>query len=594
MHYRREIDGLRAVAVLPVIFFHAGFPGFSGGFVGVDVFFVISGYLITSILLEDLRNGRFNLLRFYERRIRRILPALYLVMLACLPLAWLLMLPDPLENFGQSLVATTLSANNILLMLTSGYWDLSADFKPLVHTWSLGVEEQFYFVFPVLLLVLWRLGSTKAVVAFAIIGTMSLAAAQFGWVGTTEAGFYLLPTRAWELLVGAGAAFWLSRNPGRPALPMLDMAGLAFIGLAVLLYDERTPFPGLYALLPIAGAAMIILFANPGSMVGRLLGNRIFVGIGLTSYSAYLWHQPLFAFARVYARQEPGAAIFVGLSVLALALAFLSWRYVEIPFRDRRTTGTPLVLSLAATISIAFVGVGYSFHVTHGMPQRLQADVSDYNSGMYIAYNRRAFQYKKAAFDFPEKKNILVVGNSFARDFVNMILENVPTDGVEIVYRDDFGDCFHDDAHQNSALFQTLYTVADVVIIGSGAPTLACVEADIRRVEADDKRLLYAGTKHFGYNLNWLMRVPVQERVLARNTLFQQTIAWNARIHEAVPERNLVDLLSTIQVGEEVLITDEEGRLLSPDTTHLTRFGARYIGSRALSGASFQDVIADD
>lgn len=594
MQYRREIDGLRAVAVLPVIFFHAGFPGFSGGYVGVDVFFVISGYLITSILLEDLRGGVFNLLRFYERRIRRILPALYLVMLACLPFAWMLMLPDPLENFGQSLVATTLSANNILLMLTSGYWDLSVDFKPLVHTWSLGVEEQFYLVFPVLLLLLWRLGRATAVVALAIIGTMSFAAAEFGLLGVKEAGFYLLPTRAWELLTGAGVAFWLSSYPRRPALPMLDMAGMAFIGLAVLLYDERTPFPGFYALLPIAGAAMIILFADPGTMVGRLLGNRILVGIGLTSYSAYMWHQPLFAFARVYARAEPGAAVFAILCVLALFLAFLSWRYVEIPFRDRRRTGAPLVLSLAASMSVAFVGVGYSFHVTHGMPQRLRADVSDYENSMYIAYNMRAFRYKTDKFDSLDKKKILVVGNSFARDFVNMILENVPADGIEIVYRDDFGDCFHDDGHQDSELFQTLYKAADIVIVGSGAPTLKCVEADIRHVEADDKRLLYAGTKHFGYNLNWLMRVPAQERVLARNSLFQQTISSNAEIHEVVPGRNLVDLLSMIQVGEDVLITDEEGRLLSPDTTHLTRFGARYIGSRALLGGSFQEVLAED
>ena len=153
MHYRAEIDGLRAVAVFPVIFFHAGFELFSGGFVGVDVFFVISGYLITSIIIKEKEEGTFKLVNFYERRIRRILPALYVVSICCIPFAWKFMLPDPLENFGQSLIATSLFSNNILLTLTSGYWDLAVEFKPLIHTWTLAVEEQYYFIFPLFLLI---------------------------------------------------------------------------------------------------------------------------------------------------------------------------------------------------------------------------------------------------------------------------------------------------------------------------------------------------------------------------------------------------------------------------------------------------------
>ena len=160
MKYRPELDGLRALAVLSVILFHAEFEVFSGGFVGVDVFFVISGYLITTILIDDIENKRFSIVNFYERRARRILPALFFVMLVCIPFAWIWMLPDPFENFGQSIVATTLSGNNILLFLTSGYWDLAAKFKPLLHTWSIGIEGQYYIFFPLLFVLIWRFGQS--------------------------------------------------------------------------------------------------------------------------------------------------------------------------------------------------------------------------------------------------------------------------------------------------------------------------------------------------------------------------------------------------------------------------------------------------
>ena len=197
MKYRAEIDGLRALAVVPVILFHAGFEFFSGGFVGVDVFFVISGYLITTILIEDIDNERFSIVNFYERRARRILPALFFVMLACIPFAWMWMLPDPLENFGQSLVAATLSANNVLLYLTTGYWDLASEFKPLLHTWSLGVEEQYYVLFPLLLLLTWRFGKGIVLLTVIVIASVSLGLSEWLSRENPEAAFFLIHTRAW-------------------------------------------------------------------------------------------------------------------------------------------------------------------------------------------------------------------------------------------------------------------------------------------------------------------------------------------------------------------------------------------------------------
>jgi peptidoglycan/LPS O-acetylase OafA/YrhL len=212
MDYRREIDGLRALAVLPVILFHAGFDSFSGGFVGVDVFFVISGYLITTIILAELEQGKFSIVNFYERRARRILPALFLVMLVCLPFAWLWLLPIDMKDFSRSLIAVSVFVSNILFWRESGYFDTATELKPLLHTWSLAVEEQFYVVFPLLLILLWRLGRRWILVTLGLAFFASLALSEWATYANRSAAFYLLPTRGWELLLGAFAAFYLSKS----------------------------------------------------------------------------------------------------------------------------------------------------------------------------------------------------------------------------------------------------------------------------------------------------------------------------------------------------------------------------------------------
>jgi peptidoglycan/LPS O-acetylase OafA/YrhL len=212
MEYRREIDGLRALAVLPVILFHAGFTTFSGGFVGVDVFFVISGYLITTIILTELEQGTFSIVNFYERRARRILPALFVMMLACLPFAWFWLLPEDMKDFSQSLLAVSVFASNILFWRESGYFDSAAELKPLLHTWSLAVEEQYYMLFPLFLMATWRFGRRWILGSLIAVALASLALAQWGSLVKPAATFYLLPTRVWELLIGAFAAFYLSHK----------------------------------------------------------------------------------------------------------------------------------------------------------------------------------------------------------------------------------------------------------------------------------------------------------------------------------------------------------------------------------------------
>lgn len=375
MQYRREIDGLRAVAVLPVILFHAGVPAFGGGFVGVDVFFVISGYLITGILLNDLAQQRFSIATFYERRARRILPALFVVMAACLPFAWLWLPPEDLEYFARSLIGTALFGSNINFWLESGYFDAASELKPLLHTWSLAVEEQFYLLFPLLLLAL-RHRSRRATLLVLSGGTLaSFALADWGAHHHPSANYFLLPGRAWELGIGcvlACAQAGSAPSPrGRALREAGALLGLALIAGAVALLDGDTPFPGRHALAPTLGTALLILCARPDTLTGRILGSRVLVGTGLVSYSAYLWHQPLFAFARYQGLEAGDSAAIAACIALTFLLAWLSWRYVEQPFRQRdRFTARAIALLAAAGIA-AFIAIGWAILAHKGFEKRI-------------------------------------------------------------------------------------------------------------------------------------------------------------------------------------------------------------------------------
>ena len=368
MQYRPEIDGLRAVAVVPVILFHAGFGVFSGGYVGVDVFFVISGYLITTIIVTELAEGRFSIRRFYERRARRILPALFLVMLCCVPFAWMWMLPSQFKEFSQALVAVSFFVSNVLFWRQSGYFAPAAEENPLLHTWSLAVEEQFYIVFPLLMLAAWRFGRGRVFVLIAGLSLLSLLLAEWGWRNTPDANFYLIPTRAWELGVGALCALVLHRRrPGTNSA--LAGLGLGLIAMSVLVYDASTPFPSLYALAPVGGTALVILYGGAGTLPARLLSGRLMVGIGLISYSAYLWHQPLFAFARLRSPGYPPDTVMALLALATLGLAWLSWRYVEQPFRRRPRPLLPTRRAVFATSGVAtaiVVALGFAGHLSDG------------------------------------------------------------------------------------------------------------------------------------------------------------------------------------------------------------------------------------
>lgn len=383
MKYRRDIDGLRAFAVLPVVAFHAGLPGFSGGYVGVDVFFVISGFLITSLLIHELDAGRFSLLGFYERRARRILPALFFMMLVSAAAAYWLMAPDQFLNFGQSIFAVVLFASNILFWLKSDYFAPAAEENPLLHTWSLAVEEQYYLFFPILLLVIWGLRNHIRITILCVIATTSLGFSQYAATAFPSANFYLLPSRVWELLIGSLCAFGVPFMIRVRAKNALALGGFAALILSVVSFTSTTPFPSVYTVLPVVGTALILLFSNATQGIGHVLQNRVFVGIGLVSYSFYLWHQPLFAFYRITYGHDTALIGFVLLSLASFLLAVFSWHYVERPFRAKGRDGglsRSAIFGLSGVSIAAFAGFGLMIHTSkislpYSLPDTVQASM---------------------------------------------------------------------------------------------------------------------------------------------------------------------------------------------------------------------------
>ena len=386
MNHRKEIDGLRAIAVIPVILFHAGFETFSGGYVGVDIFFVISGYLITGIILREIERGNFSILNFYERRARRILPALFLVISITIPFAWTYMSPADLKNYGGSVVSVPLFVSNIFFWRNGGYFETANGLSPLLHTWSLAVEEQFYLFYPILLILICRIGRKYLVSILSIILLVSLILAQIGSNAKPDATFYLLPTRGWELLIGALAAIYIFN--GKPNkfspffLEIFSYLGLLMIFFSVFTFNNSIQYPSVYTLLPTLGTVMIIVFTTLDTSVGRFLSNRLFVMIGLTSYSAYLWHQPIFVFAR-YQEIIESASVKLALVLFVFLISFLSWHFIEKPFRSisQITRHSVTIFALSTVTFLLFVGT-VSSQVNIDIEKRM-AEILSVNNAIY-------------------------------------------------------------------------------------------------------------------------------------------------------------------------------------------------------------------
>lgn len=600
LRYRPEIDGLRTVAVIPVILFHSGLA-LPGGFVGVDVFFVISGFLITSILIDErTTTGRISILGFYERRARRIIPALVLVVAACLPLAWGLMLPSQLDLFGRSVAATILFASNVLYWLNSGYFAPSTELMPLLHTWSLAVEEQYYILFPLFLILCWRLGRTWLSLLMLACIAGSFALAEWLSHARPSAAFYLIPTRVWELLAGALLALWAyGRTPRKGALHQAaSIAGLLAILAAIALFDKTTPWPGIWALAPVLGTVAII-WGGGETIVARALAWRPMVGMGLISYAAYLWHQPLFAFARL--RGDPTPALMAALALLSLTLAWATWRFVERPFRNRAHFTRRWILG-STGLSILVLGlIGAGLAVRQGVPERfpdwqrawLVPPAGGYGATVEQPYLRDLPPMGQAT----PKGAVLLVGDSFSQDFYNILretdlLQDLPLHrhfihnrcqlilsarrSPKIIAHQGLSSCA-----KSAITPQNVHQMAqyDTVLLVANWKDWSVSEgiAVAQAIEAQNGRVIFVGRKHFAEGgLRPFAGKPLADILAMRTPKPADITQMDQTLRQTFGDRFL-SLMDALCNGPSCPQSTADGTPLSYDGDHLTPQGATHL-----------------
>ena len=460
--YRPDIDGLRAVAVLSVLAFHIGLGRFQGGFVGVDVFFVISGYLISSIIFAEINESRFTIVGFYERRIRRIFPALFVMLGVSGLLALLYLLPGELIDFAKSLLSATCSTSNLFFWKHSGYFDAPSS-NPLLHTWSLAVEEQFYLSFPVLLLLVRRFfpGRMRAVVVLLFFASLVTSCAVV--LRHQNAAFYMPYSRAWELLLGTLLSLRILRTlQSAPSRNLVALAGMGMILWPVLFYSQQTLFPGFNALLPCVGSALIIWAGEGGgSIVTSILSWRPMVFVGLISYSLYLWHWPIIVLRRMGMLVGLGGISLGGHSLqlsshrfdmlievlVSFLLAILSWKFVEAPFRSGslRLSGRPL-FALAVGVMVVFLGGGSWVVLAQGLPDRFsekslqvasaidpQQAIRSMRTGTCFITTEddfKAYDFGACLHEDKQKKNYLLLGDSHSAMLWSALASNLKDSNV--------------------------------------------------------------------------------------------------------------------------------------------------------------------
>lgn len=587
MQFRYDINGLRALATVGVLLFHAGVETFYGGFLGVDVFFVISGFLITSNIIKELDTGSFSLKRFYDKRARRILPALTFTMLITTLLAFYFMLPYDLKNYGQSLFATSFAANNILLFLTSGYWSLASEFKPLYHMWSLGVEEQYYFIIPILFIFLYGRVTFRIVilVLFLISWVTSLSTVN------KEFDFLIITNRFWELCTGTLLALYYSRFKFKSDV-------LSLLGLCMIVFSYVFPFffsdkQAIYSLIPIIGTVLIIVFSKPDGYISKFFSQKIIFYVGLSSYSVYLLHQPILSFLRLSHEGKASVSLEVFYVLLAVPLGLLMWKVIETPMRNPKVFSNKLFYSLILICTLSLSSLGYLMHKTYGFQHAVWNDKYSYGVNPQD-YADMPYKLQNDNF-YTDKPKMLVIGNSFARDFLNALTESGATSGYEVVYLFSY--------YADLTVSRELASTADVVFFVSSAGksnrledgndlltrTLE-IKYELNNVVTSD--YYFVGTKNFGYNNNFSKNLDWDKSKDYLVNINMSSIVAN-NIQSDVFKDNYIDLLSLTRYKDKTRLFTDEHKFISFDTNHITKDGAVYLGGLLLQNDIINSILLE-
>ena len=446
--YRPEIDGLRAIAVGAVILYHTqitifGHQPFKGGFIGVDIFFVISGYLITSIILKELvTTGSFSFKHFYERRIRRILPALLFVMLVSLPFAWMYLLPSSFVDFSKSIFYSLGFSSNFYFHYSGQqYGAESGLLKPFLHTWSLSVEEQYYILFPIVLLITFKY-FRKYLIHILILGfVVSLGLAEWGSRNHPSFNFYVLPTRGWELLAGSFLAYLEItlgyRSKYKTLNLILPTIGLFLIGHSILFFKDEMFHPSFYTLSPIIGVCLIIWFSNKDELITKILSTKLFVGIGLISYSLYLWHYPIFAFDRIIEFTQGSLFKELLVGIIILILSIVSYYLVERPARNKNNKFKVIIISLIISISILVV-LNFNIIQKEGyknrVPEILQNDLEEpWNLLKNLDGKNCHGNIEGCKFNISSNKKVYIIGDSHMASIMFNLKDRVVKNNYQFI-----------------------------------------------------------------------------------------------------------------------------------------------------------------
>jgi peptidoglycan/LPS O-acetylase OafA/YrhL len=611
MKYRAEIDGLRALAIAPVVLFHSGLELFGGGFVGVDVFFVISGYLITTILIKDIEKKRFNILNFYERRARRILPALYTVAISTAIVSTIILYPEYLLSFAKSLIATPLFSANFYFWSERGYFGTSSELKPLIHLWSLAVEEQFYIVFPMILLLIKKFQKTFYVIL--VLGfIISLGASYYVTKIHFDTAFYFPITRAWELIAGSIAALILHKrlvNFKTYKAELISSFGLLLIVYSYLVFDSQTPFPSVYALIPVIGTFLFIISASFSYYIKKIFSLKPLVFIGLLSFSLYLWHQPIFALARhsmIFDDKLPE------LSLLTLILSYVTYRYVETPFRNKLFVSGKNIFLFSFSGGILLILIGYFILTNNGFPNRYSVEnrallkqLSD-NKG----YNQRIFDsLQLRQFSENSKRRIVIVGDSHAKDLLNILVESKLFSNVQFsthqvnskcgnLYLENYNiiekyipiksleRCKILGWYQGET-FNKILTEADEIWLASSWHlwVIDQLPKSISRLSNQySVPIRVFGIKSFGGVFPYeMLSIPSEQRVTYTHVIKKTTVEISETLNRTLSQYDLFyPLLQPLCGGNylECKIFTGDGLLMSADGGHLTKEGAVESANR--------------
>lgn len=602
MKYRIEIDGLRAIAVIAVIIFHLGY--LPNGYLGVDVFFVISGFLITSIIYKEILNGNFSVLSFYKRRIRRIIPLLLFISFIALILGGIFMLPDDLIGLSKSIIASNLFSNNLLLYLTSSdYWEVSMEFKPLMHTWSLGVEEQFYLVYPLIFIFV----SSKRIIVTIITLITIISLFLFLFYGNINAKFYLLPYRFFELsLGGIFALFYFNKKEVNSKLKFIYYTSFILLLFLIFIPYQKNDISLFLCIVTTAFTIALSNYFSKSLISEKILSNRILVYIGKISFSLYMWHQIIFSFARYVLLFEITWIWSIFLSMIILLISVISYNFIEVPFRNSSYSFRKVVyfisilffINIIASIYLLSVeGIFKNFEVFGQYKNDYKPNIEKlYNkkllTGSMQNYNENINHYNQP-FIHSNRVKILLIGDSFARDIANVLLESTIASQISISYINTRTLSKDNDYLERSKkadlVFLSFSNYFSKKDLNDFLTTYHC------SIETD--KMYYFGTKNFGYS----MGLPYNE-VRFRNSVDYRN--YYIKIREGYAEQEkiakeewgnrYISLLSPIISKDRryVRCFDDKGRLISHDSAHLSKFGAQFYSK--IYGTLFEKLVKEN